>query len=271
MKTLFELLPLLVIVTIAVLAWRAWQRKNEPAAAPSVARDNSQSDSPTTSDDAYEGSFIENAADPVPVAAYIEITYRDASGTVTCRRIRTREFDRANANGYLTAHCEMRGAYRTFRMDRVQRAIDAETGEVLSSLHTFLSAKYDASPERAMERTLSDADLELNVLMYIARADGSFRKAEKDLILQFLRARMNDERVDEATLTKQLAVYGTGSVHVFKREVGKLAALPAERREALHTLASRLIATQKTVHPAEQEALAYLAKRLGAGAEATAA
>jgi tellurite resistance protein len=270
MTTFFELLPLLVVVVVVALIWRARQSRTESGTA--AAQPTYVAPSASASfDDAYEGSFIENAADPVPVDAYVEITYRDAKGNQSRRRIRTREFDRANTNGYLTAHCEMRGAFRTFRMDRVTRAVDADTGEVLPSLHAFLSAKYDASPERAMERTLSDADLELNVLMYIARADGSFRKAEKELILEFLRARMSDERVDDQALAKQLAVYGTGSVHVFKREVGKLAALPAAQREALHTLATRLIETQKTVHPAEQEALAYLAKRLGVRAETTAA
>jgi hypothetical protein len=270
------LLPLIGLVFVAVVLWRGrrkngrpkpkdWHPSNDVAvtgAAASRATDGPDGVSSLAFVDAYEGGFIENAAEPVPVSAYVEITYRDASGNVSRRRIRTREFDRANANGYLSAFCELRGAPRTFRMDRVLRAVDAETGEVIASLHEDLRVRYEASPERAVDRALDESDLELSVLMFIARADGAFRKAEKDLVLDFLRSRTGDERVEDAVLEKQLANYGKGSVHTFKRDVGKLKALPEDRREALHGLAARLIATQKTVHPAEQEAVSYLAKRL---------
>lgn len=264
-------LILFVVAVIGYVVSRLWRRADRlPPTTDRGARatDTSFEAGAPSEDDAYEGGFLDNAADPVAVDARVQIVYRDAAGTTSRRVIRVCDFDRANANGYLNAFCEMRGAHRTFRLDRVQRAVDVSTGEVLASLHQHLLDLYNASPMRSLERFADAHGLQLDVLMYVARADGAFRKAEKEIVLRFARERISDARLTDDEILKLLTDFGSSSLTAFRRDVGKLTGLPETERQLMHALAAEMVATQKTVHPAEQDALLYLANRLGVAATA---
>lgn len=51
------------------------------------------------------------------------------------------------------------------------------------------------------------------------------------------------------------------SVHVFRRIVGSLKSKAVESRNQIIETVEKIIATDKKIHPAEQEALDYLRKR----------
>lgn len=61
----------------------------------------------------------------------VHFTYRDSSGELTQRRVVVRELEER----YLTGVCLLRGAVRTFRLDRVVgELVSVETGEVAEAL-----------------------------------------------------------------------------------------------------------------------------------------
>ena len=89
-------------------------------------------------------------------APRIELRYRDAGGTDTRRVIQPRsvEGSREGDDVYpqaVIAFCEMRKEGRTFRLERILVAADAETGEVIPDLAVHL-ARWRVEPARSEGR-----------------------------------------------------------------------------------------------------------------------
>lgn len=72
------------------------------------------------------------------------IHYQDGKNEETERTIRPEQIEyRMQPNGmpdvlYLTAYCELRKQPRTFRVDRIEAAYNADTGEVISNIPAAL-------------------------------------------------------------------------------------------------------------------------------------
>lgn len=216
--------------------------------------------------DAWEGWFIEEAADPTPSKARLRIAYMDRNGARTERDIQVVEFDNAPSNavnGMLIAHCALRGATRTFRFGRIEKAVDRDTGEVVADVQTHLRDLWMASPEFALEEFQAEFSRPLEVLLFIAKADGRVVAKERSVILDFCRAHLRDSRITEDAVLRALRDVRKVSMGSFKLSVGKLVAEHRDLLPALVQAAQQIVGAEKTVHPAEREALEYLARRAG--------
>jgi hypothetical protein len=83
------------------------------------------------------------------------IRYKDGEGNVTDRRISEIEPDEP---GYVFAFCHERGEGRTFKIARIESAIDAKTGEVVDDLHAFLGIAPPPKPPAPPPEPLIPAD-----------------------------------------------------------------------------------------------------------------
>jgi hypothetical protein len=146
---------------------------------------------PDIDKDNWEGSFWE-VQDPFPVKASLRIDYEDGAGKKTERVVDVRQFGIDGYGNLLIGHCLMRNATRTFRTDRIKRCIDEETGEVVDDVFAYLRAKYESSPEHARDRLYEEEYDTLRVLLYVGKADGQLRAAEKAIIRVACRALAND-------------------------------------------------------------------------------
>lgn len=212
--------------------------------------------------DSWEGSFWD-AFDPTYVEASLAIDYVDAYGNKTQRVVDVRAFDRDMRSGILVGHCRLRDESRTFRFDRIQRCVDAETGEEIADAAAFLQARYDASPDRSLERLIADDRDTLRVLFYVGKADGALRAAERAIMLKACHAMSGDSRITDDALKKMLAHFDIPTLQGFKLAVGRLATKDAEAKRALIDGVEAMIVTQKTVHNAEKDAIEYIRKRFG--------
>lgn len=202
-------------------------------------------------------------SDPKPVGGLLKLKYEDAEGRVTEREVQVRECDTTNPAGYLTGHCRLRNEFRTFRMDRIKRAIDMETGEVLDDLPAWALAHYEASPAYAMEELLSTATDALRALFYIGKADGRFTKKEKAVFLQYCQAQSGADHITLADIDRACASLPLPSMQAFKLICGRLAKLDTSNRNAVLEACELMVATEKKIAPEEAEALAYMRKRIG--------
>jgi hypothetical protein len=115
----------------------------------------------------------------------ITINYRDAAERATTRTIQVRRYD----GHYISALCLLRQSYRTFLVDRVEDAFDAD-GVVIDNLHDMLALYYgpDSLLSEARERQrlwrhiLSRVAPELLLLRLLAAADGKLSTAEGAVI-----------------------------------------------------------------------------------------
>lgn len=157
--------------------------------APNNARSNneeleaqSQYQNPPDKDE-WEGSFG-NVVDPHPMKARLRLTYVDGAGKQTQRTVEVREFGKLGPNTILIGHCLLRNATRIFRADRVQHCVDEKTWEVVHDIQSYLKKTYEESSERTIEDLLEGEYDTLRILLYVGKADGQLRAAERAVILE---------------------------------------------------------------------------------------
>lgn len=211
--------------------------------------------------DNWEGSFYD-ATNPLPVKARISFSYLDGANKETHRIVDVREFDSALHSGILIGHCNLRNATRTFRFQGMSEILDIDTGEIINNINEFLQKRYDESPDASMRKLLENAYDALRAMLYIGKADGRLTIKEKKEILEFCHFFTGDTRIDIEILSKSLGFIEIPSLQGFKLCCGRLAQRDEDFRQKIIEVADRVIATDKTIHPAEQDAVDYLRKRL---------
>lgn len=201
-------------------------------------------------------------SNPRPISATLRLTYCDASGSTTERLVDVRECDTANPSGYLIGFCHLRQSIRTFRLDRVKRAVDAETGELIASLTNYASRMYTESPVASLESLFKDSTDALRGLFFIAKADGRFTKKEKEIFLSFCHQSSGDARISMKQIERACSELPVPSMQAYKLICGRLSKLPDNQRKVIVDTAEAMVATERTIAAQEAEALAYLKKRL---------
>lgn len=215
--------------------------------------------------DSWEGGFWE-ATEPRDLETRLQIAYTDGAGNPSTRVVRIRSFDNGLHHGIFIGHCELRNATRTFRFDRVRDAVDVATGEVIADVREHLNRRYVESGQQARD-TLREDHLDLlRVLLYVARADGQFRAAEKDIARQYLRDLAGDPRATDSMIDGLFDEIGTQSLAGFKRAFGRVISEQVVDPTKLEQACRAMVATQETVSAGEHEALAYLERRLARAA-----
>ncbi len=217
--------------------------------------------------DEWEGSFWE-VTQPLPAKAKLRISYTDGASRRTERTVNVRQFGSMGPNALIIGHCNMRNATRTFRSDRIESCIDEETGEVVTDVRAFLQMKYDQSPDRTKDLLLEGEYDTLRILLYVGKADGQLRAAEKAVIRETCIAITKDSRLTDRTIEEMLVNMDVPTLQAFKLAVGRIAKRDKTAQDVVMSAAEKMVATQKTVHNAEQEALDYMKKRFASGASA---
>lgn len=217
--------------------------------------------------DEWEGSFWE-VTQPLPAKARLRLKYTDGAGRKSERTVDVRQFGSIGPNALLIGHCNMRDATRTFRSDRIESCIDEETGEVVTDVRAYLQAKYDQSADRTKDLLLEGEYDTLRVLLYVGKADGQLRAAEKAVVRETCIAITNDSRLTDSTIEELFVSMDVPTLQAFKLAVGRLAKRDKAAQAVVLTAAEKMVATQKTVHQAEQEALDYMKMRFANGASA---
>lgn len=213
--------------------------------------------------DSWEGTFWE-ASDPHPVKAKLDISYKDGNNKNTNRIVDVREFDHALYGGIIIGHCRLRDATRTFRFNRITSCVDVETGEEIKDVRSFLQDKYEKSPEATLDKLLESHRDMLRALLFLGKADGRLTAKERMAILDHVKRITEDERLDDSMLKKVFKEVEIPSIMGFKQCCGRLAkSLLPEQHQNLISTAERMVASEKTINPSEQEALDYLRQRLG--------
>ncbi len=201
-------------------------------------------------------------SNPKSISANLKLNYEDSRGDSSERIVDVKECDTNNPAGYLIGFCHLRNAIRTFRMDRIKKAIDIETGEVITSLTDFAAKKYGESPLFSIEGLLEDSMDAIRGLFYIAKADGRFTAKEKMVFLEYCHAASGDERINLKDIEEVCKYLPIPSMQAFKLICGRLAKLDDARRKSIISFAEKIIATERKISSEEAEAIAYMKKRL---------
>lgn len=198
----------------------------------------------------WEGAPVVN------VKARLAIKYRDASDEESERIVSVMQ---CQEPWYIYGHCESRGAQRTFRADRVHECVDVDTGEIVSDIMAFLLEKYENGPDRKIKMMMSGPLGDVaTILFYVGKADGRLMPKEKKVLCDTVRALSGDHSLADEAITNRLSRSGIPSRKDFRSAVGRLKEHEAGAIIATLDAAERIIATQKTIHPEEAEAISYM-------------
>jgi hypothetical protein len=193
----------------------------------------------------------------------LRIGYIDGDGKSTKRDITVNSVEMYNGDGSLGAYCHLRKGQRTFKMDRITECVDLETGEFIDDVYKYLKSKYEQSPDKTLRDFAQNQQDILRVLEYIARADGQFRKEERLLIYDALRKLANDDRITDDMFKNAMEYTDSMSAQAYKLAITRLSSKSDHIKQIINNTAKAIVATQKTVHSSEQEALDYITKKWG--------
>ncbi len=196
------------------------------------------------------------------VSANLCLTYMGASGKITERGLRVREIFSAPYGLQLIGYCCLREETRTFQVERIIRCVDNETGRLVDNVVEFLLHAYRKSSDYSIYKLYRSHYDVLQVWLYVAKADGQFRADERRVITAACKVITRDVRITEEHVTDMLRGVNLLGLHAFKIAVGKIAKRDDFTKSRTLKASQAIVATQKTVCAAEQEALDYMIRRL---------
>lgn len=259
------MLDLILAVAAAAIVFKVWKwleslwkepSRNE---AVSVTIHRSEDEDHDVPDIDYQAG--QELSEVVSVQTQLLIHYKDASGNRTKRLIDVREADIGWEYGCLFGHCHLRRAFRTFRIDRIERCIIPETGEIIQ-IQQHLRKVYTQSPASSMDTVLREAIDVLRALLYIGKADGRLTRKEKEIMLEFCQSFSKDSRITMEDLDRAFDYYTIPSKSTFQMICGRIAKLSLEARTQVVEKAAKMISTEKKADLAEIEGINYLGKKL---------
>lgn len=260
---------IIIGAVILLLLSRALDKKTDSDSGTSSRRSPSELDDQThepVKEDSREASFWE-VEQPFPVKATLHISYEDADGMQTERTVDVRQFGANGSGGLIRGRCRLRNANRTFRTDRITSCVDGETGEVVKDAGAYLRAKHEGSPEHKRETLLVDEYDTLRILLYVGKADGQLRAAEKAVIRNTCRALVKDSSISDEVIDDVFTSLDVPSIDAFKRAIKRVMQRKSlGERLILIKAAQDMVATQKTVHASEKQALEYMEQTLAVSA-----
>lgn len=194
----------------------------------------------------------------VRVHANFLIEYTDRYGDKSSREIEISSYD---GSAYLNAFCHHRNEPRMFRIDRIDSCVDATTGEVIQDLPQYLLEKYEKSAQFLFESKGYIQD-PIKILHYVGKADSQLRKEERAIIYHVFRQISKQSNITDEEIAKVINQIQTMSPQAFKLAVGRVAKNKIELLTYTLKAAEKIVHTQKKIHPNEQEALDYMAKKI---------
>lgn len=201
------------------------------------------------------------AEDAIPISLTLTFSYRDSQGAETERTVDVKKVYPGQKISFFDGYCSLRNSNRTFRTDRVFKSFDAQTGEIIQDLSEYMSEAVNKSPFARGKKLANEQRDVLMVLLFLAKADGQLRAAERSVITNTCNQITGQHWTDD-DIKAALSSMETPSRQAFNLAVGRVARDHQLPLDTIMDAARAIVATQKAVHPAEQEALDYILRRL---------
>lgn len=195
----------------------------------------------------------------LPAKGRYRINYEDQRGLKTERDIEVKRVHECGGKYAIDAHCLLRNAHRSFLGERIGKAINLDSGEIVADLARDAIAQYGESGEGRALAAIDKEWMGVAVLVFVCRADGQMRKPERAIVAEYLKRHCTDVLLDDAELDSAIKALGEPDHREFKRIVRDLkTAGDHDRLTDLLDCAKRIVQTQKTVAPMEKAALEIL-------------
>lgn len=257
-----------LIVVVAFVAWAFFKfGQSQPQRHEIVVRTEFSRGAPDDESDEFDGleekdnweCFNFYSARLLPGKGRYHIIYTDQRGLTTERDIDIKRIYDDNGQFAMDAFCHLRGAHRSFIEDRIQSAVDLDSGEVVDSVAAHAIAQYNDTGEGKVMSAIGKEWMAIQLLAFVCRADGRMLKTERAVVADYLKRRCPDLTQDEEVLDNAIKALGDPDQREFKRIIADMKnAGESDRLRDIADCARRIVATQKTADPMEKAAIELL-------------
>lgn len=256
-------MKLIIILTAATVVIYLLFRKRQPS---TTLRHNPQAQGdaaplPPEDKDDWEDVHYRTVVPRKVDGITVNFDYVDRDGATTNRTVTITSVENDLYGGLLIGHCHLRGGKRTFRFERTSSVANAADNAPIPDLLDYLNELYEASPEHTVDEMHNEHGDLLDVIYFMAKADGQMRKEEVEVIARYLGTLINDDRLDGAMVRDALD-YTQPSLHAFRISLGRVLRSGSYDLNALLQCCEDIVNTQKTVHPNEKAALDEIARKI---------
>lgn len=144
----------------------------------------------------------------------IIIRYKDSEGTVTERGIS----DICHENSEtVEAFCQLRQERRSFKMDRIIRAVKAETGEVIENHWAEFSLSMASDGRERLESITIKIIPAIKALKYFSLQIRGFAKRERTHILTFIKENSDISQYSAEELEEWLYKLWVGDIYTYRK------------------------------------------------------
>lgn len=143
-----------------------------------------------------------------------------------------------------------RKAQRQFSLDRIVSLYDSGGNEIQNPKEYFL-ALYKQTPKYKTENALKEKTEQLSLLVFLARADGTMRKNEREIILKYLDSQIQGLDLDAAEKrVKSLQC----DLRTFNQILKNAQQWPGAEKQMLLSCINQMYSLKKTPDPMEKAA-----------------
>lgn len=195
-------------------------------------------------------------------SAHLHVKYMKNSGDIVERNFDLQSFRRGPEGYQLHGFCRLRGRARTLVSMGFVECFDRDTGEVIPDIKAYVEKIYGATPIGQFDAIFETHGLEVNILLYLAKADGAMRAGERSLIADYIAAKLGENAPSIGTIESELKNMDPLPVSKFRVAAKELAGQRAESLNELIGMWDAQIAKKKNVHTDEVRALNYMKRAL---------
>jgi uncharacterized tellurite resistance protein B-like protein len=266
-----EVLVLIVVAAVAVFLWKVLSAKKAeppqelrpPAPSPQPRPMSQPQDDGKDAWEEWDYMGAEVASTGKELTRRLKIRFTDKDGQKTEREIDTKRFLADDKDGVLQAFCHLRQANRPFRLSRVSHAVDLDTGEVLQDLPAWLAAQYANTPRGQADAFIDAHGDALSALLFVAKADGAFRQAEREHLAEFCRGLEAPSGEVVEVVVGDVGGWAVPSAIAYGKALRGAAGKPEAYRQSILDTARKMVDSDKTAKDDETKALGRMAKELG--------
>jgi hypothetical protein len=205
---------------------------------------------------------VESALGTKKITAFLRIEYIDRDGQKTIRDVDVQTFNDHEYGGILAGFCHLRGAFRSFRYDRIQSCTDLKTGEVIEDIKKYLNNQYKETPDWLENHIIMEYIDNMKILYYVAKADGACRKKEKQIITQYIQEVTNNQMVTLDMTNEILQKIGTVNWQTFECSINNVKQQKQIDISQLLLYCQTIAATQKRKRHNTQTIMNYISQQL---------
>jgi hypothetical protein len=193
---------------------------------------------------------------PLDAIGNYRINYTDQRALNTIRDIRVKRVHKDNDSYAIDAHCMLRGAHRSFLDDRVNEAVNLDTGEIVYSVALDAIDQYKNSDEGKATLILDSEWDAIAVLLFVACADGRLMRAEKDIIQNYIKDRNPSFNAGGLKSDRYINRHIAASHTEFRKIINGLASSGESKKlEDIYFAAKSIVEIGSTIDPMERAAL----------------